>query len=249
MTATWCAAGKTPRSGYLPAYDVICYCCYHVRYHVQAVCTLTWYTASPATHTRVLYRTGKAYVACCAKDKWLSRLTGDACCTGTPKKPATGADIKANNPDQPHVAALQSDMALDGQLQQFVTAPQGLFPAPLPSHQLAGSKVLSHFKLLGRAMAKALQDNRLLDLPLSYVFYRYKAYTLAYACQSWSVLLFLMHSEFLEAHTASVICSSNDAYLAHLLCCLANSGTSTGALLRCHHFNFVEASGCVPWLQ
>ena len=92
--------------------------------------------------------------------------------SGTPKKPAVDADIKATNPDQPHVAALQTDIALDGQLQQFVMAPQGLFPAPLPSHLLANSKVLSHFKLLGRAMAKALQDNRLLDLPLSYVFYR-----------------------------------------------------------------------------
>ncbi|KAL0023887.1 hypothetical protein WJX79_004926 [Trebouxia sp. C0005] len=95
-----------------------------------------------------------------------------AAAQGTPKKPTAGADIKASNPDQPHVAALQSDIALDGQLQQFVTAPQGLFPAPLPPHLLADSKVLSHFKLLGRAMAKALQDNRLLDLPLSYVFYR-----------------------------------------------------------------------------
>ena len=93
--------------------------------------------------------------------------------SGTPKKPAADADIKASNLDQPHVAALQSDMALDGQLQQFVMAPQGLFPAPLSLHLLADSKVLSHFKLLGRAMAKALQDNRLLDLPLSYVFYRY----------------------------------------------------------------------------
>lgn len=33
--------------------------------------------------------------------------------------------------------------------------------------------MLDYFKLLGRAMAKALQDNRLLDIPLSYVFYRY----------------------------------------------------------------------------
>lgn len=33
------------------------------------------------------------------------------------------------------------------------------------------------FKLLGRAMAKALQDNRLLDLPLSYVFYRCSSLT------------------------------------------------------------------------
>ena len=36
----------------------------------------------------------------------------------------------------------------------------------------AASKVLDRFRLLGRAMAKALQDNRLLDIPLSYAFYR-----------------------------------------------------------------------------
>jgi hypothetical protein len=36
----------------------------------------------------------------------------------------------------------------------------------------AGSKVVERFRLLGRAMAKALQDSRLLDIPLSYTFYR-----------------------------------------------------------------------------
>lgn len=86
------------------------------------------------------------------------------------------ADIKATNPDQLSVTGLQADIALDGQLQQFITAPQGLFPAPIAPHLLTGqgtkSKVLGYFKLMGRAMAKALQDNRLLDLPLSYVFYR-----------------------------------------------------------------------------
>jgi len=32
--------------------------------------------------------------------------------------------------------------------------------------------VLQRFVLLGRAAAKALQDSRLLDVPLSYVFYK-----------------------------------------------------------------------------
>ncbi len=32
--------------------------------------------------------------------------------------------------------------------------------------------VLDRFLLLGRAAAKALQDSRLLDVPLSYVFYK-----------------------------------------------------------------------------
>lgn len=39
----------------------------------------------------------------------------------------------------------------------------------------AGGKVVERFRLLGRAMAKALQDCRLLDIPLSYTFYRYVA--------------------------------------------------------------------------
>ena len=32
--------------------------------------------------------------------------------------------------------------------------------------------MVDRFRLLGRAMAKALQDSRLLDIPLSYTFYR-----------------------------------------------------------------------------
>ncbi len=32
--------------------------------------------------------------------------------------------------------------------------------------------MVERFRLLGRAMAKALQDSRLLDIPLSYTFYR-----------------------------------------------------------------------------
>ncbi len=34
----------------------------------------------------------------------------------------------------------------------------------------AATKAKEHFKLLGQAMAKALQDNRLLDVPLSPIF-------------------------------------------------------------------------------
>jgi hypothetical protein len=32
--------------------------------------------------------------------------------------------------------------------------------------------VVDNFRLLGRAMAKALQDNRMLDLPLAPAFYK-----------------------------------------------------------------------------
>lgn len=53
-------------------------------------------------------------------------------------------------------------------------APHGLFPRPLaPSAPAAErQRVVDHFRLLGRAMAKALQDNRMLDLPLAPAFYK-----------------------------------------------------------------------------
>ncbi|KAF5752015.1 E3 ubiquitin-protein ligase UPL3-like [Tripterygium wilfordii] len=59
----------------------------------------------------------------------------------------------------------------------LVQAPLGLFPRPWsPNVDVSeGSqfyKVLEYFRLLGRVMAKALQDGRLLDLPLSTAFYK-----------------------------------------------------------------------------
>ncbi|KAL6517434.1 E3 ubiquitin-protein ligase upl3 [Orobanche minor] len=55
--------------------------------------------------------------------------------------------------------------------------PLGLFPRPWPlnadtSNDSQFSKVIEYFRLLGRVMAKALQDGRLLDLPLSAAFYK-----------------------------------------------------------------------------
>uniref|UniRef100_A0A0D6QT53 HECT-type E3 ubiquitin transferase n=1 Tax=Araucaria cunninghamii TaxID=56994 RepID=A0A0D6QT53_ARACU len=59
---------------------------------------------------------------------------------------------------------------------EYVQASLGLFPRPwLPNADAIGSqfsKVLDYFRLLGRVMAKALQDGRLLDLPLSTAFYK-----------------------------------------------------------------------------
>ncbi|GLJ54185.1 hypothetical protein SUGI_1161700 [Cryptomeria japonica] len=59
----------------------------------------------------------------------------------------------------------------------IVQASHGLFPRPYPPHtdSSGGSKthkVIEIFCLLGRLMAKALQDGRLLDLPLSTAFYK-----------------------------------------------------------------------------
>ncbi|KAK8625185.1 hypothetical protein V6N13_090061 [Hibiscus sabdariffa] len=58
-----------------------------------------------------------------------------------------------------------------------IQAPLGLFPRPWPPNANASegtqfSKVIEYFRLLGCVMAKALQDGRLLDLPLSTPFYK-----------------------------------------------------------------------------
>ncbi|KAL5169032.1 E3 ubiquitin-protein ligase UPL3 [Glycine soja] len=62
----------------------------------------------------------------------------------------------------------------DGEL---VQAPLGLFPRPWSANADASEgtqffKVIEYFRLLGRVMAKALQDGRLLDLPMSVAFYK-----------------------------------------------------------------------------
>ena len=45
--------------------------------------------------------------------------------------------------------------------------PSGLFPAPLPQDSEVCSKAARLFWFLGVFLAKTLQDNRLVDLPLS----------------------------------------------------------------------------------
>ncbi|KAL8115765.1 hypothetical protein AgCh_022317 [Apium graveolens] len=62
-------------------------------------------------------------------------------------------------------------------LKDIIQAPLGLFPRPWStgadvSNGRKLSKVVEHFRLLGRVLAKALQDGRLLDLPLSTAFYK-----------------------------------------------------------------------------
>ncbi|OVA09927.1 HECT [Macleaya cordata] len=59
----------------------------------------------------------------------------------------------------------------------FVVAPSGLFPRPWSSSMgtsngIHFSEVIKKFALLGKVVAKALQDGRVLDLPLSKAFYK-----------------------------------------------------------------------------
>lgn len=57
---------------------------------------------------------------------------------------------------------------------ELVVAPHGLFPLPLapfaPAEEV--ERRLRNFRLLGRVLAKSIQDGRLLDLPLSSAFHR-----------------------------------------------------------------------------
>ncbi|KAG7213737.1 hypothetical protein KM043_002970 [Ampulex compressa] len=52
----------------------------------------------------------------------------------------------------------------------YVTRPSGLFPAPLPQDSAACERAVRYFWFLGVFLAKVLQDNRLVDLPLSRPF-------------------------------------------------------------------------------
>ncbi|TKY67661.1 E3 ubiquitin-protein ligase UPL3 [Spatholobus suberectus] len=76
--------------------------------------------------------------------------------------------------DEKKMRSSEGSFAGDGEL---VQAPLGLFPRPWPANADASEgtqflKVIEYFRLLGRVMAKALQDGRLLDLPLSVAFYK-----------------------------------------------------------------------------
>ncbi|OIV99549.1 hypothetical protein TanjilG_17359 [Lupinus angustifolius] len=70
--------------------------------------------------------------------------------------------------------SIESSFAGDAEL---VQSRFGLFPRPWPANSDASEgsqfyKVIEYFRLIGRVVAKALQDGRLLDLPLSASFYK-----------------------------------------------------------------------------
>ncbi|XP_003424889.1 E3 ubiquitin-protein ligase TRIP12 isoform X4 [Nasonia vitripennis] len=59
--------------------------------------------------------------------------------------------------------------------QGYVHINQGLFPAPIPWNTKVSNlaKLKTKFKFLGKFMAKAIYDSRMLDLPFSLTFYRW----------------------------------------------------------------------------
>lgn len=52
----------------------------------------------------------------------------------------------------------------------YISSSYGLFPAPLPNNSQQMDRAVKLFHFLGIFIGKALQDNRLVDLPLSYSF-------------------------------------------------------------------------------
>ncbi|KAG9442713.1 hypothetical protein H6P81_018567 [Aristolochia fimbriata] len=79
-----------------------------------------------------------------------------------------------DKPDAKKQKSIDSSVAKGSDL---VQAPLGLFPRPWPPNSDVSEgckfyKVIEYFRLVGRVMAKALQDGRLLDLPLSTAFYK-----------------------------------------------------------------------------
>uniref|UniRef100_A0A1B0DRJ3 E3 ubiquitin-protein ligase n=1 Tax=Phlebotomus papatasi TaxID=29031 RepID=A0A1B0DRJ3_PHLPP len=76
----------------------------------------------------------------------------------------TGEDNRMGSPLPQHSPAVT-----------YVNAPHGLFPIPLgkTSKQQQINRVKGKFRFLGKFMAKAVMDSRMLDLPFSIPFYRW----------------------------------------------------------------------------
>ncbi|GAB2267878.1 E3 ubiquitin-protein ligase upl3 [Dionaea muscipula] len=87
--------------------------------------------------------------------------------------------MEIDGDDQPKNAkseTVYSSSSVSGS-EDLVQSRLGLFPRPWPPNSDSSdgsrfSKVIEYFRLLGRVLAKALQDGRLLDLPLSSAFYK-----------------------------------------------------------------------------
>ncbi|XP_058090942.1 E3 ubiquitin-protein ligase UPL3-like isoform X2 [Magnolia sinica] len=86
-----------------------------------------------------------------------------------------GDEEKQKNKDTSDGKKIDLDLAVGAR--HLIQAPLGLFPRPWPPNADTSdgsqfSKVIEYFRLVGRVMAKALQDGRMLDLPLSTAFYK-----------------------------------------------------------------------------
>ncbi|KAL5199719.1 hypothetical protein ABZP36_020922 [Zizania latifolia] len=86
------------------------------------------------------------------------------------------SSVVHTSPENDMAAKVPNSDLLDN-VSHLIQAPFGLFPHPWPPNTDASEgsrffKVIEYFRLVGRVMAKVLQDGRLLDLPLSTAFYK-----------------------------------------------------------------------------
>lgn len=58
----------------------------------------------------------------------------------------------------------------------YIQRQGGLFPAPIPQQSADVNRVAKLFHLLGTFLAKSMQDDRLVDLPLSTAFFKVSSF-------------------------------------------------------------------------
>ncbi|RWS30969.1 E3 ubiquitin-protein ligase TRIP12-like isoform X1 [Leptotrombidium deliense] len=77
--------------------------------------------------------------------------------------------------DEDSKVSVQDQIVKQQNTVQYVYSSSGLFPAPLGKGTKANvlSKMRNRYKLLGKFMAKALVDSRMVDIPLSIAFYKW----------------------------------------------------------------------------
>lgn len=93
--------------------------------------------------------------------------------SSSPGGPSMDIDVVGQPGERPH----ESAVSVAGGDKDIIHVLLGLFPRPWPPNADTSdgsqfSKAVEYYRLLGQVMAKALQDGRLLDLPLSIAFYK-----------------------------------------------------------------------------
>ncbi|KAG8184831.1 hypothetical protein JTE90_004928 [Oedothorax gibbosus] len=101
--------------------------------------------------------------------------------------------------DMWHAVQLVSEEVKE-QTVKYVHSSSGLFPMPASRNSKTSSltKVCNKFKLLGKFLAKAIMDSRLVDIPLSLIFYKWILNQEKYLC-----LADLEHVDATLAHNIS----------------------------------------------
>ena len=80
-----------------------------------------------------------------------------------------GESVKITSED-----VMEAEEDLEGCI-DYVFAPAGLFPLPMPRNVKSShkTKIKSKFNFVGKFIAKAVLDNRMVDLPFSLPFYQW----------------------------------------------------------------------------